>query len=436
MRHLGVPRDGGPGRLPRTTFVDDPFFHHDPFDGFSRDPFPRESGFSRSPQPQRRFGSTPRLIDDEFFDETFGPGMPSAFGSLPRHRHTSRSPRPPTDRGSPSSQTYQQPQPQYPQYPQQQTFQQERSIPVQRASPNNSSSQITPSKKSPIPKGAVEINNAASSYTNGELNPDRKQQQSAPDSPNMSNSNNIEPEIQVKKIRSEQSSPPQKQQQNVERQSSNGNATSEEQQEKKSEAIPLPPPLNGFAAAAEARRTAFNEKKTSIDGGSNNKFIHLLDEAERRIELLREMASNLEQEKEQLLDALNNVRINADFLRLDDHDREDIDATSERLMKRCKAVEVSVFTPRNEDQARALDEVNKLIDAVTQKMQDDLAAAKGTIERYFNACCPDEVGPIDQRFQTKVIECTADDQKKIRRKLAQIIEQIQRAERVCNPPDY
>uniref|UniRef100_A0AC35EW76 Uncharacterized protein n=1 Tax=Panagrolaimus sp. PS1159 TaxID=55785 RepID=A0AC35EW76_9BILA len=145
--------DGGPGRLPRTTFVDDPFFHHDPFDGFSRDPFPRESGFSRSPQPQRRFGSTPRLIDDEFFDETFGPGMPSAFGSLPRHRHTSRSPRPPTDRGSPSSQTYQQqqppqqPQPQYPQQPQQQTFQQERTIPVQRASPNNSSSQTTPSKK-------------------------------------------------------------------------------------------------------------------------------------------------------------------------------------------------------------------------------------------------------------------------------------------------
>jgi BCL2-associated athanogene 2 len=147
------------------------------------------------------------------------------------------------------------------------------------------------------------------------------------------------------------------------------------------------------------------------------------------------MASQLEQEKEQLLDYLNDVRINADFLRLDQHDREDIDATSERLLKRCKAVEVSVFTPRNEDQTRALEEVNKLIEAVTEKIKEDISSAKGTIERYFNACCPDEAGPIDQRFQSRVIECTADDQKKIRRKLAQIIEQIERAERVCNP-DY
>uniref|UniRef100_A0AC34FWA1 BAG domain-containing protein n=1 Tax=Panagrolaimus sp. ES5 TaxID=591445 RepID=A0AC34FWA1_9BILA len=427
----------GQSRLPRTTFVDDPFFHHDPFDGFSRDPFPRDprDGFTRSPQPSRRFGSTPRLIDDEFFDDTFGQGMPSAFGSLPRHRHTSRSPRPPTDRGSPPSTQYNQQQQQQPQ--QQQPSFQERSIPVQRASPNNNSSQTTPSKKSPIPKGAVEINNAASSYTNGELNPDRKQQQSAPDSPNMSS--NIEPEIQVKKIRSDQSEQkqPQQAQTQFERTNSNGNAASEEQKQEKKEAIPLPPPLTGFAAAAEARRLAYEKRSTSVDnGGPNNKFIHLLDEAERRVELLREMASQLEQEKEQLLDTLNNVRINADFLRLDDHDREDIDATSERLMKRCRAVEVSVFTPRNEDQARALEEVNKLIEIVTLKIQEDISAAKATIDRYFNACCPDEVGPVDQRFQSMVIECTADDQKKIRRKLAQIIEQIDRAERVCNPPEY
>lgn len=52
----------------------------------------------------------------------------------------------------------------------------------------------------------------------------------------------------------------------------------------------------------------------------------------------------------------------------------------------------------------------------------------------LNACSPDEPdGPIDQRFQAKVVECTADDQKKIRRKLAQLITQIDRAERACMP---
>lgn len=57
-----------------------------------------------------------------------------------------------------------------------------------------------------------------------------------------------------------------------------------------------------------------------------------------------------------------------------------------------------------------------------------------TVQRFLNACSPDEPsGAIDQRFQMKVVECTADDQKKIRRRLAQIITQIERAERACNP---
>nr|CDJ87397.1 BAG family molecular chaperone regulator 2-like [Haemonchus contortus] len=54
--------------------------------------------------------------------------------------------------------------------------------------------------------------------------------------------------------------------------------------------------------------------------------------------------------------------------------------------------------------------------------------------RYLNACNPDQPdGPIDQRFQAQLIECTADDQKKIRRKLAQIISQFERAERTFTP---
>jgi BCL2-associated athanogene 2 len=57
-----------------------------------------------------------------------------------------------------------------------------------------------------------------------------------------------------------------------------------------------------------------------------------------------------------------------------------------------------------------------------------------TIQRYLNACSPDEPsGAIDQRFQAKVVECTADDQKKIRRRLTQMITQLERAERVCAP---
>uniref|UniRef100_A0AC35U1X3 Transcription factor n=1 Tax=Rhabditophanes sp. KR3021 TaxID=114890 RepID=A0AC35U1X3_9BILA len=39
-------------------------------------------------------------------------------------------------------------------------------------------------------------------------------------------------------------------------------------------------------------------------------------------------------------------------------------------------------------------------------------------------------GPIDQKFQAMVIECTAEDQKKIRKKLATIMKQIQQIQQL------
>ena len=159
----------------------------------------------------------------------------------------------------------------------------------------------------------------------------------------------------------------------------------------------------------------------------------MLDDVERRVEQLRESASQLEAEKESILDMLNSFSLNNELLRLGQGDREDINATANRLFARTKAVDVVVNTPRNEEQQKALTQVNQLIEGMIQKMAEDLVNSKEQCRRFLNACSPDEEGPIDQRFQAQVIECTADDQKKIRRKLAQIINQIERAERTCMP---
>ncbi|VDK61826.1 unnamed protein product [Anisakis simplex] len=148
----------------------------------------------------------------------------------------------------------------------------------------------------------------------------------------------------------------------------------------------------------------------------------------------QESAGHLEQEKESLLDMLSNVNLNAELLRLGQGDREDINATTNRLLNRCKAVEVVVNTPRNSEQTKALTNVNSLIDGAVNKIQEDLRNSKDMVKRMLNACSPDQPdGPIDQRFQSQVIECTADDQKKIRRRLANIITQIERAQRTCVP---
>ncbi|GMT09358.1 hypothetical protein PFISCL1PPCAC_655, partial [Pristionchus fissidentatus] len=173
-------------------------------------------------------------------------------------------------------------------------------------------------------------------------------------------------------------------------------------------------------------------RNRSIDD-FNEQMVHMLDEIERRVEQLRDTAGLLEQEKESIVDMLGNFNLNTELMRLGAGDREDISATANRLMARTRAVEVLVGTPRNEEQQKALVQVNGLIEGMITKMSEDLLNSKELCRRFLNACSPDEAGPIDQRFQAQVIECTADDQKKIRRKLAQIITQIERAERTCMP---
>lgn len=170
-------------------------------------------------------------------------------------------------------------------------------------------------------------------------------------------------------------------------------------------------------------------RKTSVDD-FNERMIGMLDQVEKRVEQLRESAGQLEQEKESLINMLGNVNLDSELLRLGQGDRDDISATASRLLNRCKTVEVVVNTPRNAEQTKALTNVNNLIEAAMNKMKDDLNNAKEAMKRFLNACSPDlPDGPIDQRFQTQVIECTADDQKKIRRRLAILISQIERAQR-------
>ncbi|KAL3984680.1 hypothetical protein ACH3XW_35535 [Acanthocheilonema viteae] len=158
-------------------------------------------------------------------------------------------------------------------------------------------------------------------------------------------------------------------------------------------------------------------RKTSVDD-FNERMIGMLDQVEKRVEQLRESAGQLEQEKESLINMLGNVNLDSEMLRLGQGDRDDISATASRLLNRCKAVEVVVNTPRNAEQTQALNNVNNLIEAAINKMKEDLNNAKEAMKRFLNACSPDlPDGPIDQRFQAQVIECTADDQKKIRRRL-------------------
>ncbi|KAI6229155.1 BAG family molecular chaperone regulator 2 [Aphelenchoides besseyi] len=401
--------DNGRG-LPR-SFVDDPFFqqHHHQRNSPSADFF-RDFPTGASGGPTRRFGSNPRIFNDgapHYFDDFDRPD----FNSLPRRSNSqSRSPRPPSAAERPIHIQRQGVPP----------------FPTSNVSPQPQRKAENEPKKPPSAKPAVEINNASSSgYTNGKLNPDRVAADAAiaegQSVANSENSSDHSSERARQNSGETQSSTGSDGQNTMH--SSNGSTKSQNGM----------PTSNGNN---ESRRPPF-ERKTSVDGRCDQ-LISLLDETEKRVEMMRDLAAKLEIEKEQILDVLCNLKLNSDILQLGEGEREDLNLTADRILKRCKAVDVVVNTPRSEEQTRALDEVNNLIQNVTQKMQDDLNSSKDgilqTVQRFLNACSPDEPsGPIDQRFQSKVVECTADDQKKIRRRLAQIITQIDRAERACVP---
>lgn len=157
-------------------------------------------------------------------------------------------------------------------------------------------------------------------------------------------------------------------------------------------------------------------------------LIRLLDETERQVELLRDTASRLELEKETILDTIKNIKLSSSLLKLTNDDRDELVLNADRVLTRCRAVDVYVNTPRDEHQSRALEQVNQVIKSVVDRMQEDLVSAKAKIQGFLNACNPDEIGHIDEKFQSLIIACTADDQKKIRRRLAQFIEKIERSQ--------
>uniref|UniRef100_A0A915KTR6 BAG family molecular chaperone regulator 2 n=1 Tax=Romanomermis culicivorax TaxID=13658 RepID=A0A915KTR6_ROMCU len=180
---------------------------------------------------------------------------------------------------------------------------------------------------------------------------------------------------------------------------------------------------NVSSAASSATTAARRLSLQSMNNEIGEKIIGMLDEIEKRVENLRETAALMEQEKDSLIEMLNTVQINKDLLHIPQSDKEEIEATTNRLLSRCRTVAVNVSTPRNTEQEKALKLVNDRIDELISKMRDDAVNSEHVCKKFLNACNPEQPdGPIDQKFQAILIECTADDQKKIRKRLEHMLQ--------------
>ncbi|XP_068135469.1 BAG family molecular chaperone regulator 2 [Hyperolius riggenbachi] len=159
-------------------------------------------------------------------------------------------------------------------------------------------------------------------------------------------------------------------------------------------------------------------------------LIELMDELEIRVQGLRDSASALELEKESLIEMIHSVQNSQDMRNISDGEREELTITADRLMGRTVTVEVSVETIRNPHQAASLEQASKVIDEILKKVMDNMEAGRQQLMSLYGACTSDvPPGPIDQKFQSIIIGCALEDQKKIKRRLETLIRNIDSSEK-------
>ncbi|XP_078723470.1 uncharacterized protein LOC144940854 [Lampetra fluviatilis] len=168
-------------------------------------------------------------------------------------------------------------------------------------------------------------------------------------------------------------------------------------------------------------------------------LIEVLDKLEHRVEALRDQAYAMEQEKEALVELIQEARSSHDMWRISEGEKEELAMTAERLLSRTLSVAVSLETVRSAAQREALRRATALVDGVAEQLQgagdgDDpgiTAAADAAACRllsFRNACSSEpSAGAVDHKFQATVISCALEDQKRLKRRVEMLLRGVRLA---------
>nr|ACO09358.1 BAG family molecular chaperone regulator 2 [Osmerus mordax] len=178
----------------------------------------------------------------------------------------------------------------------------------------------------------------------------------------------------------------------------------------------------------EGKEGKFSRSMSMAD--RSGRLLETLDTLEMRVESLREAATSMEQEREFLLETIQSLQNSQEMRTICDGEREELSLTANRLLNRTLTVEISVGTLRNPQQEEALNRATALIDAIVAKLLDDMDSSRKGLSALLAACVTEAPAvPIDQKFQTIVISCALEDQKKIKRRLETLLRNLDSAEK-------
>ncbi|RXM35090.1 BAG family molecular chaperone regulator 2 [Acipenser ruthenus] len=169
----------------------------------------------------------------------------------------------------------------------------------------------------------------------------------------------------------------------------------------------------------------------------SGRLLESLDQLELRVDTLREAASALEQEKESLLEMINSIQSSQEMRSISDGEREELSLTASRLLSRTLTVEVSVETIRNPQQQDALSKATSIVDEIAGEILNDLEGGKKRLLSLLAACVTEAPPvPIDQKFQSIVISCALEDQKKIKRRIETLIRNVDNSGKTIRIMDH
>ncbi|XP_016422700.1 BAG family molecular chaperone regulator 2 [Sinocyclocheilus rhinocerous] len=168
----------------------------------------------------------------------------------------------------------------------------------------------------------------------------------------------------------------------------------------------------------------------------SGQLLESLDQIETRVEALREEATAMEQERECLIEMIQSIRNSQEMRSVCDGEREELSLTASRLLGRTLTVSISVDTIRNNQQEEALKKATAIIDEIAGKVLEDMEEARKRLQALHAACVTDAPPvPLDQKFQSVVISCALEDQKKIKRRLETLIRNMDNAEKTIKIMD-
>ncbi|CAH1712705.1 BAG family molecular chaperone regulator 2 [Aphis gossypii] len=150
----------------------------------------------------------------------------------------------------------------------------------------------------------------------------------------------------------------------------------------------------------------------------------MLDHAEMLIENIRKEALKMSEDLENVYNSVEDVRNSKLLDHLSEVDKEDINQFANRIIDRCETVNINVLTTRSDSQQNCLEEINTMIDRIVNTLREDPDNAKAMCQAYIASCSPLENELGCKVFETAVLGCTLDDQKRIIKRLQGLLDYI------------